>query len=145
MLNLTRQLLCSPVLQCLSGRRNWKHLVPPLVKSQESAKEWKISWALQRHWSAESREMDHCISLLYPWWPRDCQGLGTQGLSHCAVTMQPQVTMEDGNLAGVALQCLWHCRRSQITERQQSHWAPDLHQLGLVTTVRWTSSPAPAL
>lgn len=49
--------------------------------------------------------MDQFMSLLYPWWPRDCKGLGCWGLSHCAVTMQPQVTGEDGSSAGMALQC----------------------------------------
>jgi len=70
------------------------------VKDQE-----RSSWVLQRQRSAEPQEIDQFLSLLYPWWPGDSKGLGCWDLSHCAVTVQPQVTAEDGNSAGLALQC----------------------------------------
>lgn len=94
--------------------------------------------------------MDRFISLLYPWWPRDWKRLGCWDLSHCAVTMQPQVTVEDGTSAGVALQgsalvlqeVTDHCETADST----SSWCRQI----LTNLILWKSSntanrSAPAL
>lgn len=53
------------------------------AKSQESAEKWKIRNAAESHSVTEVQSHGKWTSscLLYPWWPRDCKGLGL-----CAAT-----------------------------------------------------------
>lgn len=97
----------------------------------QKVKDKECGWVPQRHQNAESQEVDQFMSLSYPWWPRDCKGLGCWGLSRCAVTMQPQVALGDGSSAGVALQCsalalqevTEHCK----TADSLSPWCRQIH------------------